>query len=153
LKGLVVGPSPCNRQARDDAPKNSLPSWEECSLRVANSKYVEQRVGGGYYDENVKYANQLHKVIYEYDDADPYRSAWFLHRLELLINEITSANTAPQPVVDVNAQDAERYRFIRARIGYDNNGLYLPCGNNKPDPSLTDSAIDKALLSAGKEPV
>jgi hypothetical protein len=56
-----------------------------------------------------------------------------------------------EPVVDVDAQDAERYRFIRARIGYDNNGLYLPCGNTKPDPSLTDSAIDKALLSAGKE--
>ena len=89
--------------ARDDAPPNSLPSYKECVVRVENSRYIEQRVGGGYEpDENVKLPSQLHKFIYEYDDADPYKSAWFLHRLELLINEIASANTAPQPVVDRN---------------------------------------------------
>jgi hypothetical protein len=90
---------------RDDAPSNSLPSYKECRLRVENTKYVEERIkaGGFGFDDDGLYASQLHKFIYEYDDADPYKSAWFLHRLELLINEITSANTAPQPVVDTVA--------------------------------------------------
>ncbi len=89
--------------ARDDAPSNSLPSYAECVLRVENTKHVEERIkaGGFGFEDDGLYASQLHKFIYEYDDFDPYRSAWFLHRLELLINEITSANATPQPVVDV----------------------------------------------------
>ena len=72
-----------------DAPANNLPDWSECALRVANSDFIAKRVAeGGYGSEpDSKLATELHRFIYEYDDADPYRSAWFLHRLELVIAE------------------------------------------------------------------
>ncbi len=72
------------------APKNNLPSWDECAKRVENSKYVEDRIlsGGVGFEEKCDYASELHRFIYEYDDADPYKSAWFLHRLEILVSEI-----------------------------------------------------------------
>jgi len=76
-------------EAGEPAPPNSLPDWSECALRVANSDFIAKRVAkGGYGPEpDSKLANELHQFIYEYDDADPYRSAWFLHRLELVIAE------------------------------------------------------------------
>ena len=71
----------------EKAPKNSLPSWEECQLRVINSN-------GGYgADGDSKLATELHKFIYEYDDADNERSEWFFHRLEKLIIETEQAAT------------------------------------------------------------
>ncbi len=89
-------------QARTPAPANSLPTWDECSLRVHNSDYIAKRVAeGGYGPEAIsKTATELHRFIYEYDDRDPYRSAWFLHRLELLLNEV---RRTPSPVVGVDA--------------------------------------------------
>lgn len=74
---------------REQAPPNSLPSWSECAMRVDNSDFIAKRVAeGGYGPEaDSKLASQLHRFIHEYDDADPYRSAWFLHRLELVVNE------------------------------------------------------------------
>lgn len=72
---------------REPAPANNLPDWSECRQRVENSEYVEKRIaeGGFGFEEDGHYANELHRFIYEYDDADRYRSAWFLHRLEKLI--------------------------------------------------------------------
>lgn len=72
-----------------DAPANNLPDWTECAMRVANSDFIAKRVAEGGYgaEPDSKLANALHRFIYEYDDADPYRSAWFLHRLELVLEE------------------------------------------------------------------
>jgi hypothetical protein len=71
------------------APPNNLPCWSECKLRVDNSDFIDKRVAEGGYgpDADSLLATQLHRFIYEYDDADPYRSAWFLHRLELVLKE------------------------------------------------------------------
>jgi hypothetical protein len=68
-------------------PASKLPSWDECSLRVHNSNIVAKRVAEGGYgpDHDSKLASELHRFIYEYDDVDDYRSAWFRHRLELLL--------------------------------------------------------------------
>jgi len=95
-------------------PRNSLPSWDECNLRVKNSQYVEDRIksGGGGYDKDGKYANQLHKFIYEYDDSDPYRSAWFLHRLELLINEVRTSSDLYEALEEC----ASRLRFLSQHL-------------------------------------
>ena len=69
------------------APNNNLPSWEECKLRVDNSDYIEkrQRDGGTGPKEDSKTASELHRFIYEYDDADEYRSKWFMHNLECVV--------------------------------------------------------------------
>ena len=71
------------------APPNNLPTWAECAMRVDNSDFIARRVADGGYgpEPDSKLATQLHRFIYEYDDADPYRSAWFLHRLELVLEE------------------------------------------------------------------
>lgn len=71
----------------EPAPANNLPDWKECRLRVENSEHIEKRIseGGFGFEEDGYYANELHKFIHDYDDADPYKSAWFLHRLEKLI--------------------------------------------------------------------
>lgn len=76
-------------EAGEPAPPNSLPTWAECVLRVDNSDFIAKRVaeGGRGPDADTKLATELHRFIYEYDDADPYRSAWFLHRLELVLEE------------------------------------------------------------------
>jgi hypothetical protein len=73
----------------DMAPPHSLPDWAECSLRVDNSEFIAKRVAEGGYgaDPDSMLAGALHRFIYEYDDADPYRSAWFMHRLELVVKE------------------------------------------------------------------
>jgi hypothetical protein len=55
-------------------------------------------------------------------------------------------------IVPVETQkDAERYRFIRNKIGYDRHGVTLPCGNTKGKPEETDAAIDRAMLAASKD--
>ena len=74
---------------KEPAPQNSLPTWEECALLVGNSEYIAKRVAEGGYgpDHDSELATELHRFIYEYDDSDSYRSAWFLHRLELVLKE------------------------------------------------------------------
>lgn len=73
--------------ADQDTPTNSLPDWKDCNLRVSNSNYVEARIAsGGYgFDDDGHYANELHKFIYEYDCENEYKSAWWRHRLEMMI--------------------------------------------------------------------
>ena len=76
----------------NQAPSNSLPSWEDCRQRVENSEFIEKRIseGGFGFEEDGNFANELHKFIYEYDASDAYKSAWFLHRLEKLIEFVKS---------------------------------------------------------------
>ena len=96
-------PQPTEQEhvATEPAPPNSLPSWGECAMRVGNSDFIAKRVAeGGYGAEgDSMLANALHRFIYEYDDKDPYRSAWFLHRLEQVITEYTAP---PQRTVQVS---------------------------------------------------
>lgn len=88
---------PIEYERADAAPPNSLPDWDECAMRVANSDFIAKRVaeGGDGPERDSKLATELHRFIYEYDDADPYRSTWFLHRLEKLINEIKTNASLP----------------------------------------------------------
>ena len=41
--------------------------------------------------------------------------------------------------------DAERYRYLRKKVGIDGAGLFLPLGNSMVNPDLTDAEIDKAI--------
>lgn len=52
-------------------PENKLPSWDACHEAI-----------------EVGQETPLHRFIYEYDDADSVCSAWFLHRLETLIDAV-----------------------------------------------------------------
>ena len=82
--------TPAAPEQRPVAPKNSLPTYGECALRVRNSNYLAKRKAEGGFgpeDSDSPQATELHRFIHEYDDADPYRSAWFLHRLEKLLDE------------------------------------------------------------------
>lgn len=60
-----------------------LPTWLECS-EIMDEEINPQDV------EFPRYGvpTQLHKFIYEYDDADPVRSDIFMNMLKLLIEEI-----------------------------------------------------------------
>lgn len=77
----------------EPAPPNNLPDWEECALRVANSDFIAKRVAEGGYgaEHDTKLATELHRFVHEYDDADPIRSGWFMHRLERLLIEERAA--------------------------------------------------------------
>lgn len=74
---------------REEAPPHNLPNWSECALRVENSDFIAKRIAEGGYgaEPDSKLATELHRFIYDYDDADSYGSAWFLHRLEKLLDE------------------------------------------------------------------
>jgi hypothetical protein len=86
------------RKSKRQAPPNKLPTWGECALRVGNSDFIAKRMsaGGAGPDHDSLLANELHRFIYEYDDSDPYRSAWFLHRLELVLEEVRVESRAIQ---------------------------------------------------------
>lgn len=88
---------------REPAPANSLPTWSECSLRVENSDFIAKRVAEGGYgaEPDTLLASELHRFIYEYDDADPYTSSWFMHRLELVMEEAKRASAPVPPVAAV----------------------------------------------------
>jgi hypothetical protein len=72
-----------------EAPPHTLPTWDQCAIRVGNSKFIAKRVAeGGYgpeYDSLL--ADELHRFIHEYDEDDPIRSGWFMHRLERMLKE------------------------------------------------------------------
>jgi hypothetical protein len=74
----------------DKAPPNSLPTWRECSLRISNEDYLKENCLSD--DGDTLLPNELHRFIYEYDDSDEYKSAWFMHRLEKLIKFIKDEN-------------------------------------------------------------
>jgi len=91
----------------EQAPKHNLPNWKECALRVGNQKYLADKgaikdgkiVDDFYYDALLP--EQIHAFIYEYDDSDEYKSSWFLHRLELLLNETKQQSIADaQKLID-----------------------------------------------------
>lgn len=67
------------------APSNNLPTWAECNRRVEVTDHLAERSQGGPSPECE--ASELHRFIYEYDDADSHRSEWFLHRLEKVLEE------------------------------------------------------------------
>jgi hypothetical protein len=84
---------------QEPAPPNTLPSWDECCLIIDNAEFGKRAsagLEGSVLDTppTTPEPTELHRFIHEYDDADPYRSAWFLHRLERLLNEVR-ALTAP----------------------------------------------------------
>lgn len=84
--------------ALDAAPSNSLPTWSECNRIIENDEFrkrAEAGLEGQVLDtpRTTPVPTALHRFIHEYDDADSYRSAWFMHRLEQVLNEVTH----PQP--------------------------------------------------------
>lgn len=110
-------------QARElpDAPPNSLPTWSECAMRVDNSDFIAKRVTEGGYGAGPDslLASALHQFIYEYDDADPCRSAWFMHRLEQVLKEFAAAQAAPSvpdghPIEKITVETAMRRDWIAA---------------------------------------
>jgi hypothetical protein len=74
----------------EPAPENGLPTWDDCQLIIENFGFrqkAEAGLEGQVLDtpQSTPNPTELHRFIYEYDDADPYRSAWFMHRLEALL--------------------------------------------------------------------
>lgn len=88
-----------------EAPSHSLPDWSECNLRVGNSEWLKDNSRKPEHDSLT--ATPLHEFIYEYDDSDTYKSAWFLHRLEKLIGFIKSEQV-PTSDVSVLVEALER---------------------------------------------
>ena len=72
------------------APANHLPSWKECKLIIENYEFRQRAkagLEGAVLDTppTTPEPTAIHRFIYEYDDADSYRSEWFMHRLELAL--------------------------------------------------------------------
>ena len=73
------------------SPLSDLPSWEDCKIRVANREFIEkEELNINDFPEPHNMPNELHEFLYEYDESDDYKSAWFRHRLERLINKVKS---------------------------------------------------------------
>lgn len=97
-------------QSGELAPPNSLPDWSECNRIIENHEFRERAkagLEGQVLDTTLTTPEptELHRFIYEYDDSDSYKSAWFMHRLEKLLTEVRApaaqqqASTAPAPVL------------------------------------------------------
>jgi hypothetical protein len=85
-------------QARELPPPNSLPTWSECNLIIENHEFRRRAAEGSEGSvldtpPTTPEPTALHRFIYEYDDGNRYRSAWFMHRLELVLKE--AAQVAP----------------------------------------------------------
>lgn len=109
-----------------DAPSHSLPDWSECNLRVGNSEWLKDNDRKPEHDSLT--ANPLHEFIYEYDDSDAYKSAWFLHRLEKLIGFIKSEQVPTSDVaalVEALEEIINPVRFMQERLeeGEQLNGM------------------------------
>ena len=75
----------------DDAPTNNLPTYEECALRVSNAEYLKENdLENDDFYHDALLPNPIHEFIYEYDCADKYKSAWWMRRLEKLIEYVKS---------------------------------------------------------------
>lgn len=70
---------------KEKAPKHNLPTWKECMLLEANSRF---EYTGPISIEPEPELTPLHEFILEYDDNDEYKSDWFMHRLEKLVNYV-----------------------------------------------------------------
>lgn len=83
---------------REPAPESSLPNWSECN-RIIENHVFRQRAAAGLEGQVIDTPptspepTELHRFIYEYDDSDSYRSAWFMHRLEKVIAEVSRPAT------------------------------------------------------------
>ena len=104
-KAMLEQPAQQEPVAGEPAPENSLPSWSECNLIIENDEFRKRAAAGleGQVLDTPRTTPKptaLHYFIHEYDDADPYRSGWFLHRLECVLKE--AAYTPPQrkPLMD-----------------------------------------------------
>lgn len=150
-------PSSDERAKPEPAPPNNLPDWGECGLRVDNSNFFAKQVAEGGYgpESDAKLASELHRFIYEYDDADPRRSAWFLHRLEKLLDETRrsaiTTTTAPENVREAVARAIWNLR----RVEEDRYDMELEdMGEDHPVWDQADAAISAMSTpptSAGKE--
>lgn len=94
------------RESDDAAPPNSLPSWQECQRIIKNQEFRERARAGlevGVLDlpPTTPEPTEIHRFIYEYDDADRYKSAWFMHRLELAL--ATAAKQAREGALAVGS--------------------------------------------------
>lgn len=83
---------PVSGAVDEQAPPHSLPDWSLCQLIIDNHEF-RQRAAEGLEGQvldtppTTPMPTALRRFIYEYDDADPHRSAWFMHRLELVLQE------------------------------------------------------------------
>lgn len=105
------------------APANSLPNWAVCWKLVRNENELP---------------TELHRFIYEYDDADAYRSGWFLHRLELVLAEHAATT--------LSALQAERDALL-GRLGELSRELLLTW--NLPH-HVKQSAVDRIAQELGR---
>jgi hypothetical protein len=148
--------------ALDAAPSNSLPTWSECNRIIENDEFrkrAEAGLEGQVLDtpRTTPVPTALHRFIHEYDCADSYRSAWFMHRLEQVLNEVTY----PQP------QQAEKQEPVaNIRTWHKNGELHaelwnwdkgiegLPDGEHDlyttPQPATQDNAFE-GLAKAVRE--
>ena len=123
--------------ALESAPENSLPAWSECNLIIQNDdfrKRAEAGLEGQVLDtpRTTPVPTELHRFIHEYDDADPYRSAWFLHRLECVLKESTTPYVATQRQQRTAAEGEDTRRaWVNATTwrGLTDEEMYLNCPN------------------------
>lgn len=93
-------PAEGDDEPREQAPLHDLPTWTECDLIIENHEF-RQRAAAGLegavldLPEVMPAPTALHRFIHEYDDSDPYRSDWFMHRLELVVKE-AQGNVQPK---------------------------------------------------------
>lgn len=98
-----------------EAPANNLPSWEECRLIIENDEFRQRAAAGreGHVLDTPRTTlepTELHRFIYEYDDADPVASAWFLHRLEKLVASLSQPPAVDEAIAAMT--QAEREEFL-----------------------------------------
>jgi hypothetical protein len=97
--GMSSNKESASESEREAAPHNSLPDWYECQ-RILDNADFRKRAEAGLEGQvlatppSTPEPTELHRFIYEYDDADPHRSAWFLHQLELVLKEARTAGVA-----------------------------------------------------------
>lgn len=56
-------------------------------------------------------------------------------------NELIFAHITSERII----LNAVRYRYLREVIGADESGIFIPCGNSRVFPKVTDAAIDSLI--------
>jgi len=152
---LSIAMHPLRTDAKGDpAPPNSLPDWSECALRVENSDFISRRMaeGGHGHEPDGKYASELHRFIYEYDDANDFRSAWFLHRLELVLAE---AKESTQPAPHVCEVEVVDHGSILGKTWHVFKRIELPAGRHllyTTTPTGDGRDVTQSSQSSGSPP-
>jgi hypothetical protein len=134
---------------REPAPPHSLPEWHECQSVIEAHEFHLRAIAGKEgpqlitIDPDAREPTELERFINEYDDADRYRSEWFLYRLEKLIKSIR-AEQKPQPAAHVDggwAKELERKWRARANNRTEDGWVMLVnCANELRDAALTEGA-------------